>query len=160
MVLFLGEGCDSCKSWWGTSSTCPAARLIPVARARQLYIGTGRGPPSILSGNQTSVARNGAFGVGGRQFKSYSGQFFTCMGRSMNWKFIFMIMLLLLLLLFTSPLSQGYELELPDVNRCDRCDQMLLGVTSCDQVGHILCIYRLYWDTLVPDDDFGKMTIY
>ena len=21
-------------------------------------------------------------------------------------------------------------------------------------------IYRLYWGTLVPDDDFGKMTIY
>ena len=67
---------------------------------------------------------------------------------------------MLLLLLFTSPLSQGYELELPDVNRCDRCDQMLLGVTSCDQVGHILGIYRLYRGTLVPDDDFGNMTIY
>ena len=25
---------------------------------------------------------------------------------------------------------------------------------------HILGIYRLYWGTLVPDDDCGKMTIY
>ena len=25
---------------------------------------------------------------------------------------------------------------------------------------HILGIYRLHRDTLVPDDDFGKMTIY
>ena len=25
---------------------------------------------------------------------------------------------------------------------------------------HILGTYRLYWGTLVPDDDFGKMTIY
>ena len=27
-------------------------------------------------------------------------------------------------------------------------------------INHILGIYRLYWGTLVPDDDFGKMTIY
>ena len=25
---------------------------------------------------------------------------------------------------------------------------------------HILGIYRLYWGTLVPEDDFWKMTIY
>ena len=58
---------------------------------------------------------------------------FTCMGRSMNWKFIFIFFLLLLLLLFTSPLSQGYEIELPDVNSCDQVWLVLADVTMCDQ---------------------------
>ena len=37
--------------------------------------------------------------------------FFSCIGRSMNGKFF-------MLLMFTSPFGRGYELELPDKNRC------------------------------------------
>ena len=45
------------------------------------------------------------------------------------------------------------------------CDQLWLGVARsamCDQMspGVTRCIYWLHWVTLVPDDDFGKMTIY
>ena len=29
-----------------------------------------------------------------------------------------------------------------------------------NHIGIYIGIYRLYWDTLVPDDNFGKMTIY
>ena len=33
-------------------------------------------------------------------------------------------------------------------------------IINTEENDHIIGIYRLYWGTLVPDDDFGKMTIY
>ena len=74
-------------------------------------------------------------------------------GLYMNGQFIFM------LFMFTSQRLWAR------VTRCDQMllgltwwDQMLLGVTSFDHVWHILGIYRLYWGSLVPDDNFGEMT--
>ena len=57
---------------------------------------------------------------------------FTCGGRSMNWQFM--------LLLFTSPFSQGHEIELPNVTGLTRCEQVwpdVTGVTRCDRCDQV-----------------------